>query len=165
MQPRRPAAATRRRRVAPSTEIVRLVPRAALTPGAVVIAHVPYADGTGSKRRPAVVLRASRHDVEVLPVTSKPPRRRGGTALADWEPAGLRQPSTVRHTPVLIDRRDVDVALGQLSPRDHRTLVADGLLDTAPEAESSDDPLVQARELLGEDVSDDVAAAIVGALP
>lgn len=97
---------------------------AAVQPGVIVMACVPYDEGVGSKTRPAIVVRTLGRTVELLPVTSSP--RRAGydvIELVDWEGAGLSRPSGVRRSPIVVDRvYDVVCVLGRLADADWRAV-------------------------------------------
>jgi len=60
------------------------------------VAEIPFTDGSGSKKRPVLVLWLDGMDVVVAVVTSASPRSKTGVALAEWQKEGLRQPSVVR---------------------------------------------------------------------
>lgn len=83
----------------------------ALLPGVVVDAWIPYSDGTGYKRRPAVVVRVVGGRVQVYPVTSKVRRfacaGSRGLVVSDVVAAGLPTASAVVWRVVEIDRREV----------------------------------------------------------
>ncbi|WP_405112913.1 type II toxin-antitoxin system PemK/MazF family toxin [Micromonospora sp. NBC_01405] len=82
--PGRPAAPPRPR-AAERTNAPAGTPR----PGEVWWAEVPYADGTGSKVRPCVVLRAGERDADVLKVTSQDKSDRDDHVrmpTRDWDP-------------------------------------------------------------------------------
>jgi hypothetical protein len=100
----------------------RPVPINAFREGVVVWADIPFADGTGSKGRPAVVVDASGSAVTLLPVTSSPSRRhfpRLYVELSDWDEAGLNRPCAVQQRLVRVDRSSVSEILGKLDPYDH----------------------------------------------
>jgi mRNA interferase MazF len=60
------------------------------------VADIPFTDGSGSKRRPVLVLWLDAMDVVAAVVTTAPPRSNTDVALADWQTSGLRAASTVR---------------------------------------------------------------------
>jgi hypothetical protein len=71
--------------------------RVAYCLGEVLLARVPFPDGSGVKKRPVLVVHdPGDADVLVVPVTSHPPRTAEDLALNDWAGAGLRLPSTAR---------------------------------------------------------------------
>jgi mRNA-degrading endonuclease toxin of MazEF toxin-antitoxin module len=105
----------------------RPVPINAFRQGVVVWADVPYADGTGSKGRPAVIIDASGSTVTLLPVTSSLSRRRFPwtcVELSGWDEAGLNRPCAVQHRLVQVDRCAVTEILGALNPYDHSVVCA-----------------------------------------
>lgn len=61
-------------------------------------ADVEYELHDGHKNRPVIVYDISSQGVQVLPITSTPPRNypRGDYRLKDWQVAGLNRASTVR---------------------------------------------------------------------
>ena len=99
----------------------RPVPINAFRQGVVVWADVPFADGTGSKGRPAVVIAASGSTVSLLPVTSSLSRC-GYPAihaeLSGWDEAGLNRPCAVQQRLVRVDRFVITEILGALNPYD-----------------------------------------------
>jgi hypothetical protein len=92
----------------------------ALAPGTVVLAQVPYAEETGWKTRPAVILTVGDRVVGVQPVTSSYSRDDFGCLeLDDWAQAGLSRPCALMRRSVELDRRlDLISVVGQLSARD-----------------------------------------------
>jgi len=92
--------------------------------GDLVVVEVRYSDGTGSKRRPALVVSEDGYnrrlpDVMACPVSSQPRYvEHPGPAdvpIAAWKPAGLRHPSAVRVGKTLaIDRGIVLRRLGRM---------------------------------------------------
>lgn len=68
----------------------------AIQPGDFWVADIPFTDGSGSKKRPVLVLWLDGLDTVVAAVTSAAPRSPTDVSLADWKAAGLRVPSTVR---------------------------------------------------------------------
>lgn len=70
-------------------------------------AEVPFADGTGAKLRPCLVLLNRRRGITVLPITSQDKSRRGdylSIPTRSWDPRAkhdsylnLREPVLVRH--------------------------------------------------------------------
>ncbi len=67
-----------------------------IQPGDLWVADIPFTDGSGSKRRPVLVLWLDGRDVVVAAVTSAAPRSPADVPLVDWRPSGLRVPSTAR---------------------------------------------------------------------
>lgn len=110
-----------------SMRSIRPLPRAALRPGAIVLARIPFAEGGGAKLRPAVIVHTDGERVTVLGITSS-----GRVAhlptwirLQDWTEAGLNRPSaacTGRMIP--LDRRTEIVSpIGHLSDADREHLL------------------------------------------
>jgi mRNA interferase MazF len=67
-----------------------------IRPGEFWVADIPFTDGSGSKKRPVLVLWLDGHDAVVAAVTSAAPRSSTDVTLVDWQASGLRVPSTVR---------------------------------------------------------------------
>jgi len=65
-------------------------------PGEFWVADIPFTSGTGSKKRPVLVLWLDGLDTVAAAVTSAAPPSVTDVSLADWMSAGLRLPSTVR---------------------------------------------------------------------
>lgn len=92
-----------------------------LKPGCIVDAWIPFTDSNEYKRRPAVVISASKHDVTVFPVTSSLGHRRLKTpihVLHEWQDAGLTRPSGMQLKEVVIPRSDIIGASGELCGSD-----------------------------------------------
>jgi hypothetical protein len=103
---------------------VRKVAYRFLKPGRVVRAEVPYADGTGRKMRPAVVVAVHGRTVELIAITSKRVRSAGDVVVADLEVAGLHKDSVARTGRlIIVDRVAVVAELGFLSDRDMSTVL------------------------------------------
>lgn len=60
------------------------------------IADIPFTDGSGSKKRPVLVLWLDGADAVIAAVTSASPRSKTDVVLSEWQKEGLRQPSVVR---------------------------------------------------------------------
>ena len=94
--------------------------------GEVVLIAFPYAGGTQTKVRPAlVVLDTGDADIVVARITTRP----GGTpydvTLADWQGAGLNAPSTVRlHKLATLEKALVQRLLGRLGAADRQQVAA-----------------------------------------
>ncbi len=93
-------------------------------PGAVVVVRIRFAEGTGTKKRPAVVLtdspyHGSRADAIVVALSTQ---RRAGyygdCDLLDWRTAGLPQPTKAKGVVQTIQRTTVERRLGMLSQAD-----------------------------------------------
>jgi mRNA interferase MazF len=65
-------------------------------PGEFWVAEIGFTDGTGSKKRPVLVLWLDGIDTVFAAVTSVAPRTLTDVPLHDWQSSGLRTPSTVR---------------------------------------------------------------------
>jgi mRNA interferase MazF len=88
--------------------------------GEVVLATLGFTSGTGTKRRPALVLLdIGDDDIVVVPITSHSGQTNFDVVLGDWQRAGLMLASVVRtHKPATIEKRLVERKLGALTPRD-----------------------------------------------
>lgn len=109
---------SRDRKVVPMS-VVRRIPRTQLTPGTVVWAHVPFADGTGEKSRPAVVLSRQGRDIELLPATTSMRRHdypHKYVEIEDLESAGLNRATGVSLRPVVVDIIEIISITGSLRP-------------------------------------------------
>lgn len=87
--------------------------------GDVVLVPFRYADLTGGKLRPALVLSVDRYhhetsDVLLAQITGRSTDRFGDYVIADWHQAGLRAPSRVRATIITTDQGVVQGSLGHL---------------------------------------------------
>ena len=60
------------------------------------VADIPFTDGSGSKRRPVLILWLDAMDVIAAVVTTASPRSKPDVPLTDWQASGLRAASTVR---------------------------------------------------------------------
>jgi mRNA interferase MazF len=67
-----------------------------IQPGDFWVADIPFTNGSGSKKRPVLVLWLDGLDAVVAAVTSAAPRSPTDVPLADWQAGGLRVRSTVR---------------------------------------------------------------------
>jgi mRNA interferase MazF len=67
-----------------------------IQPGELWVADIPFTSGSGSKKRPVLILWLDGMDAVVAAVTSATPRSPTDVSLTDWRLAGLRVPSTVR---------------------------------------------------------------------
>ncbi len=96
-------------------------PRGGCTTGRVVLADVPYSEGTGSKSRPVVVLRSlNDYDVSVLRCTTSRmwAERLGFIEISHLESCGLSRRTWVDPNAVVIERRTIITASGYLSSDD-----------------------------------------------
>ena len=89
-------------------------------PGEVILANLPFIDGSGIKLRPLLVLiDTGDSDVIVAPITSKSAQARFEVGLQDWRLLGLIHPLVVRvHKVTTVSKGEVIRTLGTLSPRD-----------------------------------------------
>lgn len=123
-----------KRKVIPMS-IVKPVPLTRLLPGTVVWAHIPFADGTGEKSRPAVVIGTDSRDITLLPGTTSIRRldlRGGYLEITDLDTAGLTRPTGVSRRPVIVDKIEIIMICGELAGDD-----AEGLGIDLPVVEAS----------------------------
>lgn len=93
--------------------------------GDVLLVELPFTDGPGSKKRPAVVLSTEAFNragtkIIVAAITSNlsAPFRLGDTTLGDWQAAGLLKPSAVRGYLGMADQRHIERLLGKMTDAD-----------------------------------------------
>jgi mRNA interferase MazF len=88
--------------------------------GEIVLLSFPFADTTGAKRRPAlVILDTGDEDIIVVRVTSQVAQTAFDVELMEWQQAGLLFPSVVRvHKVATLEKRLVERRLGMLTPSD-----------------------------------------------
>ena len=67
-----------------------------IQPGEFWVADIRFADGSGSKKRPVLVLWLDASDAVVAAVTTAAARSTTDVPLTDWRASGLRCASTVR---------------------------------------------------------------------
>lgn len=90
-----------------------------IQPGDLWLANIPFTDGSGSKKRPVLVLWLDAQDIVVAAVTSASPRSTADVPLVDWQSSGLRVPSTVRLSRLdCLEQRLLLGKLGRLSSGD-----------------------------------------------
>jgi mRNA interferase MazF len=79
-----------------------------------------FTAGTGSKRRPTLVLLDTGDaDMIVVPITSRTGRSTFDVTLQEWQQAGLLLPSIVRvHKPTTAEKSLVERTLGTLTTND-----------------------------------------------
>jgi hypothetical protein len=105
----------------PHLTTVRPVARGRLVPGAVVWAHVPFAEGDAEKTRPTVVKATVGRQVTILPASGAVSRFRFPTKyveLRDLHAAGLSWSTGVRRHEVTLDVIEIIAIVGQLSDFD-----------------------------------------------
>jgi len=116
-----------KRKVVPMS-IVRPVPLSRLLPGTVVWAHIPFADGTGEKSRPAVVIATESRDITLLPGTTSTRRfdlRNSYSEVIDLDAAGLNRPTGISRRPVTVDKIEIIMICGELAGDDAEGLGID----------------------------------------
>jgi mRNA interferase MazF len=88
--------------------------------GEIVLLLFPFTDGTGLKKRPALILfDAGDADVIVTRVTSQAKTDIYDVPLTDWRTAGLRLPSIVRlHKIATLEKTLIERKIGELQPVD-----------------------------------------------
>ena len=90
-----------------------------IRPGEFWVAEISYADGSGRKKRPVLVLWQDSSDYVVAAVTSAPPRSVFDVAIKDWKAAGLKVASTVRLARLdCLEGSLMHGRIGLFSPRD-----------------------------------------------
>ena len=67
-----------------------------IRPGEFWVANLHFTTGSGTKKRPVLVLWLGGSDAVVAAITSAMPRSAFDVELADWQTSGLRLASTVR---------------------------------------------------------------------
>ena len=98
--------------------------------GDVILVRFPFADGTGVKRRPAVVVSSPAYhragqEVVLAAVTSNVRRRLlGDHLIRDWERAGLLFPSVVTGILRTVKRTMIERRLGAMAAADLRAIDA-----------------------------------------
>jgi len=97
--------------------------------GDIVLVPFPFADQSGAKKRPAVVVssaayHAQRRDVIIMAVTSqvRPTLGFGELLVNEWKKAGLLKPSVVKPLVATIEKGLILFRLGQLQDPDPKTL-------------------------------------------
>ena len=85
--------------------------------GSIVLLSFPFTDGTGYKRRPALVLKDCEDgDMLVCRITSKIYRSKYDVYLDDWLIFGLKLPSVVRiHKMATLETDMIETIMGQIS--------------------------------------------------
>ena len=94
-----------------------------MRPGEFWVADIPFTDGSGSKKRPVLVLWIDAADAVVAAVTSAPPRSPTDILLDDWKSAGLKVASTVRLSRLDCLEHSLFIAhLGKISANDAQAI-------------------------------------------
>jgi mRNA interferase MazF len=90
------------------------------SPGDVLLVPVVFSNGSGQKKRPAVVVYDSGDaDLLVAPVTSQAARSSRDVPVVNWQRAGLRLPSIVRLEKLAtVEKSTVVKQMGHLAPDD-----------------------------------------------
>ena len=83
-----------------------------IRPGEFWVADIPFTDGSGSKKRPVLVLWLDGADAIVSAVTTASPRSTTDVVLKDWQKSGLRAPLVVRLS--RLDCLEQDLLLAKL---------------------------------------------------
>lgn len=88
--------------------------------GEIVLVLFPFADASGAKRRPALIIRdTGDEDVIVCRVTSQVAQTTFDVKLEEWSQEGLQLPSVVRvHKVATLEKRLIERRLGALTPSD-----------------------------------------------
>lgn len=90
-----------------------------IRPGEFWVADIPFTDGSGSKKRPVLVLWIDGSDVVTAVVTSAAPRSATDFALHDWRVSGLRVASTVKLSRLdCFEGKLLLSRIGEISPND-----------------------------------------------
>jgi mRNA interferase MazF len=97
--------------------------------GDVVLVPFPFSDQSGAKKRPAVVVSASRYnasrpDLVIMAITSqiRPSLGFAEALVTEWQAAGLIKPSALKPVFTTIEQNLVVCTLGSLSVVDLRVL-------------------------------------------
>lgn len=88
--------------------------------GELILVSFPFADTTGAKWRPALVLLDTEdEDIVVARVTGQMTQTVFDVELIEWQQAGLLLPSVVRvHKVATLEKRLVERKVGTLTPSD-----------------------------------------------
>jgi len=90
-------------------------------PGTVMIARVPFENGSGARRRPVVIVGSPAYwgkDDSALVCPATTAQTRTGDVLIDWQAVGLVHPSCVRPRPRLVAKADLRWRVGELTADD-----------------------------------------------
>ena len=94
----------------------------------IIIAEIPFQDGSDSKWRPAYVLRFDNETLQVLKITTKYQQKSDYIKqfyfeIVDWLNAGLREPSWIDTINVIPLNNNVKIRIiGSLTKRDEKRL-------------------------------------------
>lgn len=120
----------RSRSLGTSLRDLKPIARNRVTPGLVVYADIVFAEGTGSKARPSVVLCIDGDAVTLVPLTGSPRPHR--IPVEFWAEAGLNKCSFFEPRTVTVDRRTaITGVVGSLEVADFERLAV-GLMPPAP---------------------------------
>ena len=88
--------------------------------GEIVLLLFPFADATGAKRRPALIIHdTGDEDIIVCRVTSQIAQTTFDVELREWTQAGLQLPSVARvHKVATLEKRLIERRLGALTSND-----------------------------------------------
>jgi mRNA interferase MazF len=96
-----------------------------IRPSDLVVADIPFTNGSASKKRPVLVLWLDGQDAVVSAVTSALPRTITDVPLDDWRSSGLRVASTVRLSRLdCLEQSLLVFQLGHISSTDAQRLKA-----------------------------------------
>ena len=95
-------------------------------PGEIVLVRFPFTSGSGTKKRPAlVILDTGDNDLVVARITTHSSVGPFDISLDDWRAAGLLAPSNARlHKLATLEKSDIHRRLGQLQPADRQSIGA-----------------------------------------
>ncbi|BAZ15512.1 hypothetical protein NIES4071_73840 [Calothrix sp. NIES-4071] len=87
------------------------------------VANIPFSTGTGSKKRPILILWLDGDDAITAAITSVQPRTRTDVILDNWAESGLRVESTVRLSRlVCLEKSLLRAKIGRISDTDAQNL-------------------------------------------
>jgi mRNA interferase MazF len=90
-----------------------------IQPGEFWLATISFTSGTGSKKRPILILWLDGDDAVAAVVTSALPRTPTDVAVSEWAASGLRVASTVRLSRLdCLEKSLLLVKLGRISESD-----------------------------------------------
>ena len=98
--------------------------------GDIFVVDIPFTDGTGSKRRPSLIVSApvyhrSRQQVIVFPFTGNTRRLHAGAYLvSDWRSAGFKRPSATMGILVTVNRSRLERKVGSVTGIDMEAIEA-----------------------------------------